>query len=392
MQRSLFCPGFVVVAVFLAVLLSGCGSGERGESHAALEAGLDSLLHEYVDANEDIHSAVLLVEGPDFKWVGAVGYANPSSNLPIRTDDQFYLASTAKMMTATMVMKLVEAGKVGLEDPITDYLPASLIKGLHVHGGRDYGSTITIRQLLSHTSGIADNWADDNFIGLIAGDPGRMWEPEETLDYVKEHQPAHFPPGEGWKYSDINYNVLGLMIEKVTGQSLEAAFRDSLFEPLGMQHTHRHFLEDERPVGSGRPASQWFREDLVCNELVSLSADWAGGGLYATADDLNRYLHAFVDDQIFAQSSTRTEMLRWTEAMQGVDYGLGVLRFRFADMNEEDTSAADLGEVWGHQGASSAFMYYWPERQVYLIGTLNQMRREGELLEDAMRVVEATME
>jgi D-alanyl-D-alanine carboxypeptidase len=388
MKRS---PWYSVLLVPAILLVGGCGSGEKVMHYDHLEAGLDSLVHHYVDANEDIHSALLLVEGPEFRWIGTAGLADPDSGTPMRPDDQFYLASTAKTLTATAVMQLVEAGKVKLDGPIASYLPGDLIAGLHVYEGHDYGSEITVRQLLNHTSGIADNWADDAFVGLIVADPEKLWQPEETIEYVKQHCPAHFPPGEGWHYSDINYNLLGLIIQAETGQSLTAVLRDSLFVPLGMANTHRHFVEDERPVEAGRATSRWYREDLPCNDIRALSADWGGGGLYSTADDLSRFMHAFVNDEIFAQPSTRAEMLKWVEAMPGVGYGFGIIHFDMDVIAEDLPAGMSLGTTWGHQGASSAFMYYWPERDIYLIGTLNQMRREGEMLDGAMQIIEASL-
>lgn len=384
-------PWYLLATILPVLLVAGCASDEEAADGAHLEAGLDSLVNHYVEANEDIHSAVLLVEGPDFRWAGAAGLADPETGSPMRTDDQFYLASTAKMMTATAVMQLVEAGKVNLDDPIINYLPEDLVTGLHVIEGHDYGSEITVRQLLNHTSGIADNWADDAFIELIVADPEKLWEPEETIEYVKKNCPAHFPPGEGWRYSDINYNLLGLIIEKETGQTLSAALRDSLFEPLGMTHTHRHFAEEERPAEAGRPTSRWYREDLPCNEIRALSADWGGGGLYSTAGDLSLFLHAFVKDEIFRRPSAKAEMLQWTDAMPGVGYGLGIIRLDMDRITEDLPPGMKLGTVWGHQGASSAFMYYWPERDIYLIGTLNQMRREGEMVGEAMQIIETSL-
>jgi D-alanyl-D-alanine carboxypeptidase len=102
-----------------------------------------------------------------------------------------------------------------------------------------------------------------------------------------------------------------------------------------------------------------------------MTADWGGGGLISTTEDMNRFLRAFIDNRIFRKAGTRDEMLRWADSGPFHKYGLG---FGLVDFDRSDNPAhAGLGQVWGHAGSSRNFMYYWPRLNVTLIGTLNQI-------------------
>jgi CubicO group peptidase (beta-lactamase class C family) len=339
---------------------------------------LQALLDQVVDESDNIHNGVLLVEMPGFKWKGASGLANPDEGLAMEPDDQFFTASVAKMMTATLVMKLAEAGQIGLDDRISGFLAESVTEGLHEHEGRSYGDAITIRQCLNHTTGLADNW-DGRFIRLLMDDPDKLWEPEETIEYVKLNLPPHFPPGQGFKYSDINYNLVGLAIEKVTGEPLHVAYRARILDPLGMDCTYRQYREQPRASIPGRAPSHVFYDEIDYASWRALSADWAGGGLQTTTEDLNRFLRAFAANEVFDKPSTREEMFEWVsaglDASDGAEwlYGLGIIRVV--------SEGAELGEIWGHQGASSCFMYYWPEKDATFCGTFNQNRCEDKFIE-----------
>ncbi|MBU0495574.1 MAG: beta-lactamase family protein [Chloroflexi bacterium] len=349
---------------------------------------LQCLLDGWVTGRVNVRNGVLLVEGPEFKWKGASGMAVPDRGLAMLPDDQFNIDSIAKPMTAMIVMKLVEAGELGLDDGIGQYLPDSLMDGLHVYEGRSYSDEITVRHLLSHTSGIADDWAHPAFFEQIVMDPQRRWAPEETIEFVKGHCPPAFPPGGGFKYSDPGYNLLGLTVEKLTGKALHEVYRDLLLDPLGMDHTYRPSHEAARPSIPGRGPSYRYLDDVECTLLPAvMTADWAGGGLLSTTEDLNRFLRAFVGNEIFRDPATRDEMFQWVGSGPMTNYGFGISRVLFD--RSGDPRHVGLGEVWGHSGSSRNFMYYWPREDTILIGTLNQIDCEGNLYDDVAAIMNA---
>ena len=123
----------------------------------------------------------------------------------------------------------------------------------------------------------------------------------------------------------------------------------------------------------GREPSRAYVGDLAYGTERSVSADWAGGGLVTTVDDLTRFIRAFADGRVFRNRSSRAQMLTWTPTGEpGVYYGLGVRRFV-----PEEQGMPELGENWGHTGFLKSYMLYWPERDATICGTLNQAAAPG---------------
>lgn len=353
---------------------------------SVLSARLQALLDSLVAGESGVRSGLLLVDSPAFHWKGASGIAFAESARSILPDDQFNIDSIAKIMTAAITMRLVENGTLRLDDRISDHLPDSLIQGLHAYEGRSYGESITVRQVLNHTSGIVDDWACPGFIDLIVADPGKRWSPEETIQYVKTHCGPRFAPGNGFHYSDTAYNLLGLVLERVTGNPLHQTYREMLLDPLGMDHTYRPAYEPPRPSIAGRPPAERYLGDIECGLWTSvMTADWAGGGLVSTTEDLNTFLRAFVRGSIFRNPAVKDTMLTWVESGPHNNYGLGVSRVLFERFADPEVAA--LGEVWGHTGSSHNFMYYWPQEDVTIIGTLNQMAVTTELYDTVAKIM-----
>jgi CubicO group peptidase (beta-lactamase class C family) len=395
----------VIALCVLLVSITGCKPTNDQRSRptapaldqataAQLSDNLQQLLDELVHGQEKVRNGLLLVEGPAFRWKGASGTAFEASGEAALPDDQFTIDSIAKTMTASIVMRLVEDGRLGLDDPIGQYLPPSLMDGLHVIEGRSYSNEITIRHLLNHSSGIPDDWACGDFLTLIAGDLERRWTPVETIDFVKANCEPAFPPGGGFAYSDTGYNVLGLIIENVTGRALHEAYHEIVLGPLGMAHTFRPAYEQARPSIPDRPPSDRFFGEVECSlSPAVLSADWGGGGLISTTEDLNRFLRAFAGNQIFRKPETFDEMFNWIDSGPFHGYGFGV---GLVDFDRSDNPAhAGLGQVWGHAGSSQNFMYYWPSQDLTMIGTLNQIDAEMSLYDivaSVMTTIRDTLE
>jgi D-alanyl-D-alanine carboxypeptidase len=342
---------------------------------AAQEAPLDEIFQTMLDGlvseNEGIHNAVMLIEGQDFKWKGAAGLADPEAGVAMTTEHQYRSASIGKMFTATLAVKLAEQGVLDLDAPLADYLPDDVIAGIHVYEGTDYSYEITIRQALQHTTGVADYMFDDRdegkFVAMVLEtDTDRLWEPVELVNYVHENDylTPYFAPGESMDYTDTNYVLVGLAIEAATGQPLHEAYREQLFEPLGMDHTYLEFREEARPSLDEASLSHVFWGEIDYTPFRSISSDWAGGGLVATVEDYNTFIRAFAHNEIFANPETRDAMLDWVdwpEAGEEGKYGLGMMYVSYEGI-----------EFWGHAGVGQSFMFYWPDGDVTICGTLNQ--------------------
>lgn len=343
--------------------------GISSKTSAELKSALDAA----VARNRGYGGGVLRIESGrcGVLWEGASGSVARSGAL-LDVQDTFEIASLTKVFTAASVLEIVEEGRLGLDTPIGETLPGELTHGLLVVGGRDVGSEITVRELLGHKSGLPDYWSDaprggkgtNAFIEAFLGDPDRFWKPESILGSIGELEPAG-APGERYHYSDTGYVLLGLLIERVTGKSLHEVFRERILSPLAMNETYLSYREQPRKASV---ESHRYEADLDLHGQRRQSADWASGGLVSSTRDLSRFVLALAERKVFERESTLDTMMTWCPTgAEDVDYGLGLFRVRLDEGN---------GELWGHDGHGNAFMYYWPERQLAFVGTLNQTEND----------------
>lgn len=369
------------------------------EPNPELAAALQAVLEDY--AADNGAGAVLLVDAPDmnFTWKGVVGMADPEMGDAMQPDDQFIISSMTKMYTAVTILKLAEQGKLNLDDPISLYLPEELVSQLLVLDGQSYGEDITVRQLLSHTSGLGDfsngEDADGNglpdFKDLVLNEPDTLWNPDAVLAWAVENAPPVAAPGEMYNYSDTNFQLLGRIVENVSGMSLAEAYRQLIFEPLGMEHTYFEFNEDVVPGVDGRTLSHAFYNGTDWNGLDSHSYEWGSGGLVSTVEDQKRILRAWADGSLFDDPASKAAMTDWVSTGDpGSYYGLGMLRYVF-----DEWGIPDLGEVQGHSSFFNSQAFYWPEQNVIIVGTLNSNELQFGyvgLLIDALSAVQAMAE
>lgn len=331
-----------------------------------LQRALDNIITQ----NPSIRSSVLRVEAPDFKWEGAAGFADPDQRIAMTPDVPFRSASVGKMILAAALLTFVEDGTIRLDKPAVEYL--------HGRWPQGFDTAITVRQLINHTSGIADYFGDGEpisgqppFVIEMMQAPDKLWDPQEIVDWTARHIPSRFSPGAGWHYSDTGFLLAGLIVEAAAKAPLHAAYRQRLFEPLDMRQTYMVFREPS-PL-PGMQESNAYAGDLLYTAPRTMSADWAGGGLVTTAQDLTHFIRAMADNRVFQDSQTRDTMFSWTATGEpGVYYGLGVRRFVLPEVG-----VAHPGEIWGHTGALNVSMFYYPHRDVTITGTLNQASVPG---------------
>ncbi|MBW4717948.1 serine hydrolase domain-containing protein [Saccharothrix obliqua] len=253
-----------------------------------------------------------------------------------RVDGHFRIGSVTKTFVATVVLQLVDEGRVALDDPISRY----------VDGVPD-GAAITVRQVLDHTSGLYDyaherDWSTNRWRGTARF---RSYQPRELLDVAFGH-PANFPPGTSWRYSNTNYVVAGLLIERVTGRPYGVEVGRRVIEPLGLRHTS---VPGNRPWLPHPHARGYTEVDgrLVDATLMNPSLDWAAGEMISTAEDLSRFLDALLGGRLLSPASLAA--MRTTQSTGSIfAYGLGLQRF-------------DLPcgrSVWGHGGELIGYLTY----------------------------------
>jgi CubicO group peptidase (beta-lactamase class C family) len=359
---------------------------------------LETRLHSAVAENPALHSAYLLVhsDSRDLHWNLATGQTGGVEAAP---EQPYYAASIGKTFTSTIIGVLSDEGKLSFDDPISEYLPESVLDDLHILDGTDYSADIRIRHLLAHTSGLPHSLPEGGkmffntrleqspegktLFDEMLDDPDRTWEPEETIEWAKRNLEPHFPPGEDCYYSEFGYNLLGLLIENVAGQPYHEALDEFLFDPLGMEHSYLPPFS-EPAVPSELPTAPFYidENEIDVDTVPSFSAFYAGGQTVNTAEELFRFNRSLVEGELVSDQTLR-EMLQWNKLWQGIDYGYGVVRIRPLPFLKRFHS-------WGGLGASSAFMVYNPTIDVYLIGTFNQwsyMRKAMMFLFRTLRLI-----
>jgi D-alanyl-D-alanine carboxypeptidase len=344
-------PALILATCLVVATPAAPAAGDTRDARAVgVRSELQSVLDGYVSAHADlIPGAVLHVQAPrlGLDWEGASGLFQFGDDRPLAPTDPFRTASVTKTFTAATALRLVESGKLSLDDRISKYLSRDLVRRVHVLNGRSYGNRITIRQLLDHTSGVYDYAMDEAWITEVIGDPQRTWTPLELLDVAITHGTPYFVPGEGFHYSDTGYVLAGLVIEKASGLRLHEAYRRYLsFDELGLDGTYLEFHEAP-PPGARPRAHQYFPVGPIDATDWNPTFDtFGGGGLVSTAHDLDAFVRALFEGRVFDRRRTLRTMLTVSRYS---DYALGIEKVQL----EGETA-------WTHNGFFGAFMYYVP--------------------------------
>ncbi len=337
------------------------------------ESKVQSLLERTVTKNKDLRHGILLVHSDrlNIKWKFACGTVGKEQK-PITEDHNYHIASIGKTVTSAMIGKLYEEGKISYDDPINKFLSDDIIKGLYVYEGKSYSDKILVRHLLNHTSGIADYFEEQakegkSVLELVVDEPDRFWTPVETIQWAKDNLEAHFPPGEGFLYSDTGYQLLGLIIEKITNKPMHVSLHEYLFDPLNMNHSYQLFYSE--PVDkSPYPIADMYLDQDEVSTYKSVSVDWAGGGIVSNTEDLLLFHQALVNNTLFKEE-TFNKWKDWAKFGKGIDYGYGLVSLKFKEMM---FFLPDKLNMWGNWGSTSTYMFYNPFHDIYVIGAFNQ--------------------
>nr|WP_317621400.1 serine hydrolase domain-containing protein [Streptomyces sp. CBMA123] len=316
----------VAAAVVAGVLAPATASAAPRPD--AVQQRLDALVQK-----DGVPAALATVKGRDGRtrtYTAGVGDAATKAKVPV--DGQVRIGSNTKAFTAVVVLQLVAEGKVGLDANVDTYLPG-LLRG----DGID-GRNITVHQLLQHTSGLPD-YVDK--AGALS-DPKRYLEPRELLDAALAHK-AHFAPGAQWEYSNTNYLLAGMIIQKVTGRPIGEEITKRVIDRIGLRHTYFPVpgdmtIHEAHPKGYQRAADGSLRDYTELDP----SWGWAAGAMVSTNTDLTRFYDALLAGRLLpaAQLAQMRTTVAAEPAGPGVRYGLGLM--------SRPLSCGGLS--WGHGG------------------------------------------
>jgi D-alanyl-D-alanine carboxypeptidase len=350
----------VAVTAVALVATSGCGdksaqppsstTGPPSSSEVAkpmndaLAQRLDTAVNQAMTA-AGVPGSIIGIWGPDGTYVRAFGVADKTTRDPMKTDFYSRIGSVTKTFTVTAVLQLADQGKLGLDDPIAEFVD-----------GVPLGDRITLRQLARMQSGLFNYSASPEFQKAMFADPRRPFTPHELLDYAFA-QPNNFPPGEGFEYCNTNTILLGLVVQKVSGQPLHSYIHDHILGPLGMNDTsfpttnafpdpHAQGYTVQTADGKEATATDW-----------DPSWGWAAGAMISTLDDMRIWAVALATGKLLTpQMQAQRLQTVGSPGMPPQDgYGLGIF---------------NLGGWIGHNGSLPGYqtvVVYLPQKQTTLV-------------------------
>lgn len=342
------------ISVLLMVLLPVHAQDELDTDDLSL------LLEDFVF--EDEPAVVLFVSIGTQSWVGARGLADIENDIAVQTDDLFRIGSVTKPLVATIMLQLVEAGEIDLDNPIANYLPDEVVVNV------ENADNATVRQMLQMTSGIFDYTESDVFNDATDANPNRAWTAAQTIETIYG-EASYFAPGEDYYYSNSNYNLAQMIIESVTGISLAANLETRIFQPLGMTSCYLE-TPDRFAQGIARGYALDDEDNLVDVTDYNDGVGMGDGGIVCNAEDLAKFLPGLRDTLL--SEAMLEEMLDTVADGEGGAYGLG--------MGYEE---GEFGMQVGHDGSTSGFqsnMVYLPDDDVLVVVLTNNF--DSDLVEE----------
>lgn len=314
-----------------------------------------------VTKSKYIYESILYLENTKGDFSNICEYGGKNIDTPL------LMASITKLFTTTCILIMNERKLLSLDDKICQYFSDSIIKGLHVYRGKEYSYDLTISDLLYQVSGLPDVFMEgktsakkhllkeDFYVDFI-----------DMIKWVKSLKP-HFPPrtSNNAHYADINFDILGEIIEKVTNLSLDEVFNNYIFKPLGLKNTYL-------PASENDFVPSIYYKDKKLHRVKCLLCSKASGGYITTSRELMIFIKAFFGGKLF--NKTIFKNLAYYKKLQfnmgPINYGGGYMHIPLGGLL---TMFMGKGEIIGHSGSTGSFAFYYPEKDLFIVGDLNQM-------------------
>jgi D-alanyl-D-alanine carboxypeptidase len=336
----------------------GCDVVEINNQYAKSDS-LHAIMKRYVKAGLP-GAAIALWNEKDGWWAGADGFSNTEKKEPMQNCNLQYLQSVSKTYMAVVIMQLYEKGKIGLDDPITKYLPTKYIRDIND------AAKITVRMLLNHTSGISEFSTEPTFVSYVIQHPTQKLTTEFVLATIMG-KPLMFTPGTRHRYSNTNYELLAVIADVITGD--HAAFiSKNIFEKLGLINTYyrndHNYLKYDNLVdsywdvlNSGRPAN------VTTIQRANVASYIGDDGMVCTPLNAVIFLKGLFDGKLVSDASLK-EMQHWVNGDDGKPiYGLGLEFF-------EAGGITAIGHAGGGIGAGCILLYI-PTAKTYIFISTN---------------------
>lgn len=334
-------------------------SQEMSTLSPALAGRINEAGDAWIASGKSVGVAVEISRGGKVVFARGFGRAHLGSPAPVTPDTEFRIGSCGKQFTAAAILQLVQAGKISLNDKLSVYYP-----------NFPRGDEVTIRELLTHTSGIHNYTEPLNHLVIL--EMRKDYTTSEWVDHIARQKPLYdFAPGTAWHYTNSGFYLLGGIIEKVSGEPFSIYFHDHIFAPLGMSHTA---VDGDSDVGPGRatgyaPApSRWPTGKFMRATYVSMTVVGGAGSLRTSADDLIKWSNALFAGKVTDQASldamltparlndgrlASLERFKTPPSEPTGDYGFGMRIGRFQGHRE----IGHGGDIFGFNAA----LYSYPD-------------------------------
>jgi CubicO group peptidase (beta-lactamase class C family) len=309
------------------------------------------------------NGSVLVAENGKVIYKKGLGLANMEWNIPNMPDTRFRLGSITKQFTATLILQLVEQGKVKLDGKVSDYLPAYR---------KDIGEKVTIHQLLNHTSGIPSYTGLPGFFNDVSRNPYTVDE------FVKKYASNNleFEPGSKFSYNNSGYFLLGAIIEKVTGQTYEQTLKEKILDPLGMKNTgydHYGTLIQKRASGYQKTP-----DGYVNAAYLDMSLPYAAGAMFSTVEDLYLWDQALYTERLISAAS---KDLMFKPNLSDYAYGWVITKAKLGAGNE---SVAKITHGGGINGFNTVIVRFPSQKHLIVMLDNTSQGRNLDRLELAL--------
>jgi D-alanyl-D-alanine carboxypeptidase len=292
----------------------------------------------------------------------ASGYADTAAAVPLRGDDLLLAGSVGKTFFAALALEMADRGDLDVDAPLTRYL-----------GDEPWlarvprAEVMTIRHLMTHTSGLVRYEFQDAFIRDLLAEPDRVWDPRDQVAYILDQDPP-FAPGEGWEYSDTNYLVVAMVLERILGRPAYDEIRTRLLEPNGLAHVRPSTSRSIPGLvqGYGGPENPFGGYDAMIVDgrfVFNPQFEWAGGGYAVSGEDLARWAVLYGKELAGPRALAPDGAVAAPQLGRGMEYGLGVMK-----------RPSPAGVAVGHAGYFPGYlteMWYYPEVGVGVSAMVN---------------------
>ena len=336
-RRRLLVWRVLAVPVVAAIALGAAGGAASAAPSKGEAESLKARAQGLVEAGYPAALAAVTDSKGESAGV-AVGKGSLETGQAPPMDGEVRIGSNTKTFVAVVVMQLVQEGKVGLDEPIETYLPG-LIKGEGIDG-----SKITVRQLLQHTSGLPEYTDTTPGSGDIFQVKAHYIPPRDLLGTALG-KPAAFEPGTQWKYTNTNYIVLGMLVERVSQRPVGEQIDERIVKKLGLSHTYFPAPGD-RSIKGTHPQGYHLSAEGKLEDITEMdpAGGWAAGAMVSTPSELNTFFQAVFDGRLLTQASIDEMKNGAVDASSylgpGTVYGLGLI----------GTPLSCGGTSWGHGG------------------------------------------